>query len=97
MQRYATQGINHTLSLPEQLILWNLYDTMNISEKDYLQVFKLERQYHRNGKAAQKITHSQEVPPYSKAFTFQFTNPVDTKVFIINDTTHETMLLANEY
>ena len=39
--RYATRGISSTLPLMLQIILWGLIDTMEVVEKDYLQIFTL--------------------------------------------------------
>ena len=61
-------------------------------DKDYLQVFSLSV---KNGK--QRIIHSQEIPEYSKEYVFNTGTSVTDKVFVIDDKTHSTMLLANEY
>ena len=61
-------------------------------DKDYLQVFSLSA---KGGK--QRIKHTQEAPEYSKEYVIFIENPVTEKVFIIDDRTHSTMILANEY
>lgn len=61
--RYATRGISSTLPLVLQIILWGLIDTMEVVEKDYLQIFTLTSE---NSK--QKIVHEQEQPEYRKEF-----------------------------
>ncbi len=61
-------------------------------DKDYLQVFSLSV----NGDS-QRIKHSQEVPEYCKEYVITIENPVTEKVFVIDDTTHSTMILAEEY
>ena len=91
-QRYATSGINSELPLMLQIILWGLIDSMEVAEKDYLQVFCLSND---NGK--QRIIHEQEQPEYRKEYLFPSDTPVTTKVFVIDDETHSTMLLAEEY
>jgi len=46
----------------------------------------------------QKIVHSQEQPQYKKEYSFKCpTLPIDAKIFVIDDNTHSTMLLAEEY
>ena len=90
--RYATRGITATVPLVLQIILWNLIDSMEVAEKDYLQVFRLSAE---SGK--QKITHSQEQPDYNKEYLFQSEEPITAKIFVIDDKTHTTMLLAEEY
>lgn len=90
--RYVTKGIANTLSLPMQMLLWYLIDTME-TEKDYLQVFELEPDGER-----QKIVHTQEQPPFRMEHLLNFGEPpVRAKVFAIDDSDHSTMLLADEY
>ena len=91
-QRYVTRGISNELPLMLQIILWGLIDTMEVAEKDYLQVFCLS-----NESGKQKITHSQEQPEYSKEYLFPSEEPITAKIFVIDDETHTTMLLAEEY
>ncbi|MGN0648845.1 MAG: DUF960 family protein, partial [Oscillospiraceae bacterium] len=40
-QRYVTHGISSEVPLLTQIILWGLIDSMEVAEKDYLQVFCL--------------------------------------------------------
>ena len=91
-QRYATKGITNTVPLVTQIILWNCIDSMKVERKDYLQVFKLVA----NGNY-QHVTHSQEEPAYKRTFTFPTDKPITAKIFVIDDETHSTMLLAEEY
>ena len=90
--RYATRGVTTTVPLMLQIILWNLIDSMEVAEKDYLQVFRLSAE---SGK--QKITHTQEHPDYSKEYLFPSEESITAKIFVIDDETHTTMLLAEEY
>ncbi len=60
-QCYITKGINSKIPVLLQSILWNLIDTMDISQKDYIQVFELT-----NCDNKQRITHKQETPVYKK-------------------------------
>lgn len=94
-QRYVTKGV--IAELPGYLLtmLWYMVETMEV-EKDYLQVFELKSET-VNGVSMQKIIHSQEQPPYSNEVIFASTAPVANKVYIIDDQTHSTMLLTNEY
>lgn len=97
--RYITRGVNSILSIQLQLLIWNLIDTLeqvkNI-ELDYLQVFRLNR-ITDNETCNLVITHSQEVPPYEKKYMFHIDNPIDVKIFIIDDEKCTTMLLEEEY
>ena len=91
-QRYVTRGISNELPLMLQIILWGLIDSMEVVEKDYLQIFRLSAE---NGK--QKIIHEQEQPEYNKEYLFPSEEPITAKIFVIDDETHTTMLLAEEY
>ena len=88
---YITSGINEKVPPLLQVIMWELIRQMPV-DKDYLQVFSLSVE---NGK--QRIIHSQETPEYSKEYVFNTGTSVTDKVFVIDDKTHSTMLLANEY
>ncbi len=90
--RYATCGINAEILLALQLILWKMLDEMEVTQKDYLQVFTLSSE---NGK--QKIIHEQEQPDYRKEYTSSSDCPINAKIFVIDDGDHSTMLLAEEY
>ena len=71
--------------------MWEIIKQMPV-DKDYLQVFYLSSD---NGK--QKIKHSQEAPEYTKEYVFDTGIPITEKIFVIDDETHSTMLLASEY
>ena len=61
-------------------------------DKDYLQVFSLSA-----NRGRQRIKHTQEGPEYSREYVFNIGKPITDKIFVIDDKTHSTMLLANEY
>ena len=90
--RYATRGVTTTVPLLLQIILWDLIDSMEVEEKDYLQVFRLSAE---SGK--QKIAHTQEQPPYERQLEFPSEDTITAKIFVIDDETHTIMLLAEEY
>ena len=90
--RYATRGVTTTVPLMLQIVLWDLIDSMKVESKDYLQVFRLTT----DGKT-QHITHTQEQPPYERTLEFSSSEPITAKIFVIDDGTHTTMLLAEEY
>jgi hypothetical protein len=71
----------------------NLRTTTNI-EVDYLQVFRLSNQ---NGE--QKIIHRQEQPAHCNEILVAFIwNPVENaKIFVMDNGTYSTMMLAEEY
>ena len=74
------------------MLLWEMIDNLTISQ-DYLQVFNLSEE---NGK--QKIEHIQEQPEYKREYLLNTGIPIFYgKIFVIDDETHSTMLLASEY
>ena len=93
--KYETKGINTKLPLGVRVLLWGIIETVSNEVKlDYLQIFQLERE----GNNMLKITHSQEVPQYEKVYIFPISEGnVEGKIFVIDDETHCTMLLADEY
>ena len=92
-KRYITRGVQTSVSLPLQTLLWYLIDSMDVPEKDWLQVFELGPA--ENG---QRIIHTQEKPPYRNEHVLRFGDvPLRAKLFVIDDGDHSTMLLANEY
>jgi hypothetical protein len=91
-KRFITHGIESDVPLWLQNLMWYAIETMEVEPKDYLQVFTLSAE---NGK--QKIAHAQEQPPYEKQYTVDVDAPIDAKIFVIDDQTHSTMLLAEEY
>ena len=90
-QHFISSGIQNKVPLLLQIMMWELIKQMPV-DKDYLQVFSLSA---KDGR--QRIKHSQEVPEYSKEYVISTENPVTEKVFVIDDKTHSTMILANEY
>ena len=91
-QKFLTRGV--MAEIPSWLtnLMWHMVLTMEIEKKDYLQVFNLVA----NG-TNQQVTHSQEEHTYERTFTFPTDEPITTKIFVIDDETHTTMLLAEEY
>ena len=96
-KRYISRGID--AELPEYLIimLWQYIDFLKDKcERDYLQVFRL----YKEGEYGQGIEHTQEQPkPFKRRYTLFAENAplVNAKVYVIDDETHETMILAEEY
>lgn len=90
-KHYATKGVCEAIPPLLQIIMWELIKQMPV-DKDYLQVFSLSA---KDGR--QRVKHTQEVPEYSKEYVISTENPITEKVFVIDDKTHSTMILANEY
>ena len=90
--KYLTRGVSQTIPGWLVILLWHLIATMQTESKDYLQVFRLQKT-----SQGQRITHTQEQPPYQHELFVPCTDAVNAKLFVINDGTHRTMLLAEEY
>lgn len=72
--------------------MWKMIYDLEIP-RDYLQVFQLSV---KDGQ--QMIVHSQEVPAYKKEYLIVTAIELITaKIFVIDDETAVTMLLAEEY
>ncbi|MEM1486364.1 DUF960 domain-containing protein [Oscillospiraceae bacterium PP1C4] len=90
-QRYLTKGLSQSIPHEMILLLWYMIESLP-EPKDYLQIFVLS---YEDGK--QKITHKQEQPPYEQVHLLEWNPPITAKLFVIDDQTHSTMLLAEEY
>ena len=91
-RRFITRGVMENIPLHLQFFLWLAIEVMP-PEKDYLQVFEFV-----NDEGKNKIIHTQEIPEYRKEYLLTEDTPIFMgKVFVIDDETHTTMLLANEY
>lgn len=90
--KYLTRGIQCTLPAWLVILLWHLIDRIPNEQRDYLQVFRLTRT-----DTGQHIAHSQEQPPYSYEMDVPCGDAVSAKIYVIDDQTHSTMLLAEEY
>lgn len=90
--KYLTRGVQSTIPVWLVLLLWSMIEGMQVEHKDYLQVFRLQKT-----ECGQHITHTQEQPPYQYDLDVPCTDAVNAKIFVIDDGTHSTMLLAEEY
>ena len=91
-RRFITKGVMENVPLHLQFFLWLCIEVMPL-EKNYLRVFEFVK---TDGKY--KIIHTQEKPEYRKEYLMPEDAPYFIgKVFVIDDETHTTMLLANEY
>ncbi|MGH4049995.1 MAG: DUF960 domain-containing protein [Clostridium sp.] len=96
--RYITKRIQQEIPLELQLFMWDCIDTLKeqANNMDYLQVFEITNE-RVDEVFFQRIEHRQEVPEYSMTHRVFATEMANYKVFIIDDETHSTMLLAEEY
>ncbi|WP_426708954.1 DUF960 family protein [Cetobacterium sp. SF1] len=94
-QKYITRGIQSTFPIEIQLLLWNMIDSMKVTKKDYLQVFKFK--IINKDENLIEIQHSQEKPKYINSINIVMSINESLTIFCIDDITHSTMLLAEEY
>ena len=90
-KRNATAAVSREIPLAVQLFLWQCIDALPFSP-DYLQVFQLSAE---GGKL--RIVHTQECPDYRKEYLLMLDVPITAKLYVINDETHATMLICEEY
>lgn len=97
-KKYITKGISSEVPFYLQNLMWLMIDSMEVEKQDYLQVFELKK-IEICGKIFQQIIHRQEQPEYQKeiAIPLDVDKVVENKIFVIDDETHCTMLLAEEY
>jgi hypothetical protein len=106
-QKLITCGIEHALPPNVTMLLWQLVvahvysSDYNRREVDYLQVFELKADKKRPQMLI--VEHRQEQPEYKETHHYRLSNPkvleqIDgITVFVIDDVTHATMLLPEEY
>lgn len=96
-KRYITAGVSSTIDPSVQLFIWNLIEKLKSKiQLDYLQVFELSKIVH-SGRFAQNLVHSQEIPHHRQEHFLNNIEPIDVKIYAIDDGMHCTMLLSNEY
>ena len=91
-KRFITFGVSERIPEELQVLLWLMAD--GVEEQDYLQIFELH-----GTEEGISIVHKQEVPPYENHVQVHGAKLTQSyeKVYIIDDETHSTMLLAEEY
>ena len=90
--KYTTRDVQGEIPDSLMLLMWQMIAAMQTSQKDYLQVFILTKT-----PTGQHIVHTQEQPPYRYELDVHCKCAIDAKVYVIDDKTHSTMLLASEY
>lgn len=97
-ERFMTKGIQDNISLELQLFMWSCIDTLKWKEKevDSLQVFELSIEK-RNDIIFQNLEHRQEAPEYKKVYKIPSKAAINEKIFVIDDGSHTTMILAEEH
>lgn len=98
-QRFLTPGIKEGVPLKVQVLLWHLIDDSDW-QMDYLQIFELYKVNHTNKLI---IIHRQEEPEQKRKVSFQLDKyakelqALPSKIWVIDDGDHQTMLLPEEY
>lgn len=90
-KRYLSRGVDDTIPIELQLFMWACIDQLP-EPRDYLQIFDLEQVGDM-----QSIAHRSEQPEYHKVYLFPSEKPITEKIYVIDDSTHSTMILASEY
>jgi len=97
--RYFTRGINNEVDEAVQITLWNFIDILKLKKDfyiDYLQVFEL-RKIGNGNTFNQEVIHSQEEPLYKKHYLISVDKPINTKIYVIDDSQQSVMMLSEEY
>lgn len=98
-KKYISRGIDTTLNLDMQVLLWGLIDDLNKRNDlpiDYLQIFELSSQ-RIDDILIQKITHRKEIPFCQREYYIITEEAIDEKVYVIDSEEYVTMILASEY
>lgn len=95
-KKYITCGVEEHIPVVVQLMLWHMIEIARHQvELDYLQVFNINKD---NNTGMVHIVHTQEQPEFKNEVFLLCDADMDShKVFAIDDITHCTMLLAEEY
>ena len=88
---YKTRGVEAEMPLELQYLILDYIKKMPV-DRDYLQVFILSK---KRGK--QKIIHRQEKPKYNRRYLIKNIDPINAKIYVIDDGDYATMILASEY
>ena len=95
-KRLVTRGVVEVIPPEVQMFLWSLLDSLiakRTVEVDYIQVFELV-----GADGQQMIIHRQEMPDYQAVYQFDnVVSPLNSKLYVIDDSTYATMLLCQEY
>lgn len=96
-EKYISKGISEKLSVDLITLLWVMIDESKFkTDLDYFQIFNLTV-FDQDGIKVQKIIHEQEQPRYKNSICVLCDTQVNAKVYCIDDGSHSTMILAEEY
>ncbi|MEK1816724.1 DUF960 family protein [Staphylococcus aureus] len=101
INRYITRGINESIPLDLQILLWNMVKKRdNHGHTDYLHIFKIQEDDNMLS-----VIHEQEQPAYKLEYRYtnyiKNQNALPKKVYVIReddvDAFYYVMLLPEEY
>ncbi|XMB85476.1 DUF960 family protein [Mycoplasmatota bacterium WC44] len=97
--KYVTRGVAQLPSWIPEVVYAMIKEASKKVELDYLQVFDIKSVMDSGSKNNWfcNITHTQEVPEYMHQICVNSNEPVNEKLFCIDDKTHSTILLSSEY
>lgn len=90
-KRYLTRGVQCSIDIEIQLLLWNMIDEINDGKADYLQVFEIKNL----GDNRIKIIHRQEVPRYRKEYEIIGVVNCETTIFVVDSGTEGSVMMLN--
>lgn len=88
--RYITRGIQESIDIEIQILLWNMIDEME-GRVDYLQVFEIKNL----GANRIKIIHRQEIPRYRKEYKVIGEINRDATIFVVDSGTEGCVMMLN--
>lgn len=100
VNRYMTVGVTDQLPDELKIYCWETIGRKSLSgvEMDYLQIFEFDFDDKTN---VVKIVHRQEQPEFEDIYHLSLSEKINTfnvnKIYVIDDETHQTMLLPDEY
>ncbi len=94
MNLYRTKGICEKMPFSLQAICLELFMKRKLEGGlDYFHIFELS--VTEQGK--QRIYHKQEQPSYESMVEIEVENPIELKIWMIDEVEHVTLLLPEEY
>lgn len=93
MKFYSTKGIQEKMPFSLQMICLELFMGRKEKSSDYFHVFELSV----TPQGTQQICHRQEQPSYESVLEIEVEDPIELKVWMIDEVEHVTLLLPKEY
>lgn len=93
--RYITTRVAEQIHPIIIMLLWELIEDIPEQQRDYLQILKLS--VDATDSRHQLVEHTQEKPYYKNNKMFYTLNPVNAKLYFIDDGTVQMMMFVDEY